>query len=251
MFNLYKLGKGGNPAKKEDRLSVALVKTTPCKDGHGLLNIDGNICFPSLPAVVEEVVAGKDLLPSPSPHLNLSEITNHQVLFSILLSTFHHLDSHPATSTCTNSSFTGATAGTRIQNISEKVAVLPQHLQQLQHLGLSLAVLVRGVSVHNVVQTASSARTHRPRRSRVGRVGGVEVEELDEEGDAARAAHHVAVGGAGGHREQGARHLVDVGAAEESHQGVRRLGSSVAAAASTSASPILATSSLLAHTVNR
>ena len=46
----------------------------PCKDGHGLLNIDGNICFPSLPAVVEEVVAGKDLLPSPSPHLNLSEI---------------------------------------------------------------------------------------------------------------------------------------------------------------------------------
>ena len=46
----------------------------PCKDGHGLLNIDGNICFPSLPAVVEEVVAGKDLLPSPSPQLNLSEI---------------------------------------------------------------------------------------------------------------------------------------------------------------------------------
>ena len=136
----------------------------------------------------------------------------------------------------------------RFQNISEEVAVLPQHLKQLQHLRLPLAMLVGRMRVHDVVQRSRGARAHRPRRSRVCRVGGVEVEELDEEGDAARAAHHVAVGGAGGHREQGARHLVNVGAPEESHQRVRRLGSSVAAAASTSASPILATSSLLAHT---
>ena len=46
----------------------------PCKDGHGLLNIDGNISFPCLPAVVEEVVTSKNLLPSPSPKLNLPKI---------------------------------------------------------------------------------------------------------------------------------------------------------------------------------
>ena len=33
----------------------------PCEDGHGLLNIDRDICFARLPAVVEEVVAGEDV----------------------------------------------------------------------------------------------------------------------------------------------------------------------------------------------
>ena len=47
------------------------------------------------------------------------------------------------------------------------------------------------------MQLCTSA--HRSRRPRVGRVRGVEVEQLDEERDAPRAAHHVAVGRAGGH----------------------------------------------------
>ena len=119
---------------------------------------------------------------------------------------------------CHQNTTVGKEQTDRIEDISEKVAVLPQHLKQLQHLGLSLAVLVRGVSVDDVVQTASGARTYRPCGSWVGRVGGVEVEELYEEGDAPRAAHHVAVGRAGGHCEQGARHLVNVGASEKSHQ---------------------------------
>ena len=74
------------------------------------------------------------------------------------------------------------------------------------------------------------------------------MEQLDEEWDATGAAHHVAVGRAGGHREQGARHLVNVGASEQSHERVGRLCPSVAAAASTSTSPILATPSLFTHT---
>ena len=45
----------------------------PCEDGHGLLNIDQDICFVRLPAVVEKVVAREHLL-SPSPAwLNLSK----------------------------------------------------------------------------------------------------------------------------------------------------------------------------------
>ena len=166
----------------------------------------------------------------------------------------------------------------RFQNISEEVAVLPQHLKQLQHLRLPLAMLVGRMRVHDVVQRSRGARAHRPRRSRVCRVGGVEVEELDEEGDdddddgngdgddgddypdyeagdhldeegdAAGAAHHVAVGRAGGHRQEGARHLVNVGAAEKSHQRVRRLCPSVAAASATSSSPIVATPPLLTNT---
>ena len=156
----------------------------------------------------------------------------------------------------------------RFQNISEEVAVLPQHLKQLQHLRLPLAMLVGRMRVHDVVQRSRGARAHRPRGSRVCRVGGVEVEQLDEEGDdddgddddddggdhldeegdAAGAAHHVAVGRAGGHRQEGARHLVNVGAAEKSHQRVRRLCPSVAAASATSSSPIVATPPLLANT---
>ena len=48
----------------------------------------------------------------------------------------------------------------RFKNISEKVAVLAQHFEQLEHLGFPLAVLVRGVRVHDVVQAASRARAH-------------------------------------------------------------------------------------------
>ena len=48
----------------------------------------------------------------------------------------------------------------RFKNISKKVAVLAQHFEQLEHLGFPLAVLVRGVRVHDVVQAASRARAH-------------------------------------------------------------------------------------------
>ena len=34
----------------------------PCEDGHGLLNIDQDICFVRLPAVVEKVVTGENVL---------------------------------------------------------------------------------------------------------------------------------------------------------------------------------------------
>ena len=46
----------------------------PCEDGHGLLNIDRDICFARLPAVVEEVVAREHLLPPSPTWLNLAEI---------------------------------------------------------------------------------------------------------------------------------------------------------------------------------
>ena len=45
----------------------------PCEYGHGLLNIDRDICFARLPAVVEEVVAGEHVLP-PCQALHLSVI---------------------------------------------------------------------------------------------------------------------------------------------------------------------------------
>ena len=45
----------------------------PCEDGHGLLNIDRDICFARLSAVVEEVVAREHLLPPSPAWLNLSK----------------------------------------------------------------------------------------------------------------------------------------------------------------------------------
>ena len=61
----------------------------PCEDGHGLLNIDRDICFARLPAVVEEVVAREDLLPSSPAWLNLSEIWELLLLLLLLL-LLHH-----------------------------------------------------------------------------------------------------------------------------------------------------------------
>ena len=46
----------------------------PCEDGHGLLNIDQDIGFARLPAVVEEVVPREHLLPPSPAWLNLSKI---------------------------------------------------------------------------------------------------------------------------------------------------------------------------------
>ena len=39
----------------------------------------------------------------------------------------------------------------------EKITVLSENLEELEHLGLALAVLVRGVGLHYVVKTTGCA----------------------------------------------------------------------------------------------
>ena len=139
----------------------------------------------------------------------------------------------------------------RFQNISEKVAVLPQHLQQLQHLGLSLAVLVTRVRVHDVVQGPGRPGSHLPGWPGVVRVCGVHVQELDQEGDAPAAPHHVAVGGGAGHGQQGPGHLVHVSAAQERHQGVGGLRDpALSSQGAVSVPPGLRSLSLTLHAVH-
>jgi hypothetical protein len=68
--------------------------------------------------------------------------------------------------------------------ISKKVAVLTHHLQQLEHLGLPLAVLVAGVRVHDVVEGARGPGAHGAGRPRSARVLRVDMEQLYQQRDA-------------------------------------------------------------------
>jgi hypothetical protein len=68
--------------------------------------------------------------------------------------------------------------------ISEKVAVLTHHLQQLEHLGLPLAVLVAGVRVHDVVEGARGPGAHGASGPRSARVLRVDMEQLHQQRDA-------------------------------------------------------------------
>ena len=68
--------------------------------------------------------------------------------------------------------------------ISEKVAVLTHHLEQLEHLGLPLAVLVAGVRVHDVVEGARGPGAHGAGRPRSARVLRVDMEQLHQQRDA-------------------------------------------------------------------
>ena len=55
----------------------------------------------------------------------------------------------------------------------------------------------------------------------------VGVEQLDQQRDAPAGPHHVAVGRGRGHGQERPGHLVDIGAAQEGHQGVDGLNTGV------------------------
>ena len=71
-----------------------------------------------------------------------------------------------------------------LTNIPEQVAVLAQHLQQLEDLGLPLAVLVAGMGVHNIVEAAGGPGPDGAGRSRRPRVLRVDMQQLYQQRDA-------------------------------------------------------------------
>ena len=66
----------------------------------------------------------------------------------------------------------------RLEHVPQEVTVLPEDLQELEDLGLPLAVLVRGVGVHDVVEGASSSGSHGAGGAGGGGVGRIQVQEL-------------------------------------------------------------------------
>ena len=97
-----------------------------------------------------------------------------------------------------------------IQILPEKITILSQNLQQLQNLSLPFTMLVRWMRMHYIVKAARSTCAHMPRGSRKVWVEMIQVQELNQERDTSAGSHHITVGRAGGHCQQGFRHLLNI-----------------------------------------
>ena len=100
---------------------------------------------------------------------------DHEVLLRVLLSALDHLETEPPAASRAHRRLARARADAGLEHVPEKVTILAENLEKLQHLGLALAVLVTGVSVHNVVKSARRTRPHLARWPLVVWVGGVNV----------------------------------------------------------------------------
>ena len=97
-----------------------------------------------------------------------------------------------------------------IQILPEKITILSQNLQQLQNLSFPFTMLVRWMRMHYIVKAARSTCAHMPRGSRKVWVEMIQVQELNQERDTSAGSHHITVGRAGGHCQQGFRHLLNI-----------------------------------------